>query len=471
VGHVRLPLVRRPKALVEAIAGSTEEGRALGWTATTFKNDGRPRTECCRGRVYGVTPILTHQLPATSNRPRGQRLGPLAERPFRRVYMARALSLFGDSIVPVALSFGVLSVESSPSALGFVLGSRFLALVVFLLVAGVLADRLPRKRMLIASDLARLAIQGATAALLVSGRATILELAVLQFGYGAGEAFFRPTVTGFVPQTVSPARLQQANALLATTTSAWVVLGPVVAGGLVATVGPGWAIGVDALTFLLSAVFLVGVEAAAVSERRQSAFVRDLIEGWRVFRSQTWLWLDGVYSALGNFAVFAPFLALGPVVATRSLAGVRSWAIIVAAFGAGSVLGGLVLLRLRPTRPLLVGVPCLALLASPLLLLALPAPTSAIAVGALAGGFGLSVFNTLFETAVQQHVSPESLSRVASIDWLLSLGLFPLGFALAGPAASAFGIRFPLVVGAVWILASTAAVLTVPSVRNLHRRG
>jgi hypothetical protein len=126
------------------------------------------------------------------------------------------------------------------------------------------------------------------------------------------------------------------------------------------------------------------------------------------------------------------------------------------------------LLRARPARPLFVGVILLSLLALPTALLALPAPTVVIAVGAAAGGFDLSVFNTLFETTVQQLVSPEALSRVASIDWLVSLGLFPIGFAVAGPAAAAFGVRVPLVAAAVWILGSTAIVATVPSVRQVR---
>jgi hypothetical protein len=189
-----------------------------------------------------------------------------------------------------------------------------------------------------------------------------------------------------------------------------------------------------------------------------------------VFRSRSWLWIDGVYSALGNFAVLAPLLALGPVVATRSLGGAAAWASIVAAMGLGSVAGGVTLIRVRPRRPLLAGVPLLSLLALPTALLAWPAPTAAIAAGAFAGGFGLSVFNTLFETTVQQHVSPRALSRVASIDWLMSLGLFPVGFAVAGPAGEAFGVRVPLVGAAVWIIASTLVVISVPSVRHVRSR-
>lgn len=399
---------------------------------------------------------------------RGGRLGPLAETQFRRLYLARALSLFGDALVPVALAFGVLAVDRAPSALGFVLASRFASLVLFLLVAGVIADRLPRKGILIGSDLVRLAAQSITASILVTSTATVWELVLLAFVYGGGEAFFRPTSTGFVPETISQARLQQANALLAATTSACTVLGPVVAGVMVATMGPGWAIAADAFTFFLSAVFLARIRTARRPGRQKTTLLRDLADGWRVFRSETWLWVDGVYSALGNCAVFAPFLALGPVVALRSLGGAGAWATIMAALGVGSISAGLVLLRARPARPLFVGVILLSLLALPTALLALPASTVVIAVGALAGGFGLSVFNTLFETTVQQFVAPEALSRVASIDWFMSLGLFPIGFAVAGPAAAAFGVRVPLVAAAVWILGSTAIVLAVPSVRQVR---
>jgi MFS family permease len=401
--------------------------------------------------------------------PKTRGAGPLGEAQFRRLYVARAFSLLGDALVPVALAFGVLAVDPSPSALGFVLASRFVSLVAFLLIAGVIADRFPRKHILIGSDLVRLVAQAITATLLVRGTARVWDLMVLAFVYGAGEAFFRPTVSGFVPQTVSPSHLQQANALIGMTNSVWMVLGPVAAGVLVAMVGPGWAIGADAFTFLLSAIFVASMHSVPVEGRRDSRFLRDLADGWRVFRSRTWLWVDGIYSALGNFAVFAPLLALGPVVANRSLGGSAAWAAIVAAFGCGSVLGGASLLRVRPSRPLLVGVSLLSLLALPTALLAVPAPTIAIAAGALAGGFGLSVFNTLFETTVQQHVSPRALSRVASIDWLLSLGLFPVGFALAGASADAFGTRVPLLAGTVWIVASTAIVLAVPSVRDLRR--
>jgi hypothetical protein len=178
--------------------------------------------------------------------------------------------------------------------------------------------------------------------------------------------------------------------------------------------------------------------------------------------------VDGLFSALGSCVIFAPFLVLGPAVVVYGLDSTGGWAAITAAFGGGSVLGGFLLLRARPARPLAVAVPPLALLALPTGLLAAKAPVAVIAVGAFAGGLGLAVFNTLFETTVQRAVPPEALSRVASIDWMLSASLLPLGFAAAGWVAGYIGERETLAAAAVWAVVSTAVVLLVPDVRNFR---
>jgi hypothetical protein len=199
-------------------------------------------------------------------------------------------------------------------------------------------------------------------------------------------------------------------------------------------------------------------------------FVAELRAGWREFRSRTWLWVDGVYSALANALVLSPLFVLGPFVAERELAGSSSWATIATAFGIGSVAGGVLAIRLRPRWPLRIAVTALLTLALPPALLAIPAETSAIAVASFAAGLGLIFFNTIFETTVQQRVPAESLSRVASIDWVLSVGLQPVGFALVGPTAEAIGVSTTLAAAAAWMIVSTAAVLLVPNVRNLPRK-
>jgi MFS family permease len=394
--------------------------------------------------------------------------GALSEREFRNLYFARAFSLFGDGIAPVALAIAILkTLHWSPSALGYVLGIRAAALVAFLLVAGVIADRLPRRVILISSDLLRFSAQGVTAALILTKEATLYQLMILAFLYGLGDAFFRPTSTGIVPQTVSSDRLQQAMATIAMTQSSFVVLGPVVAGALSVTIGPGWAIAVDACTFLVSAAFIARLSRLPRAPAG-AGFLRELREGWTVFTGRTWLWVDGVVSAIGNCIIFAPFLVLGPAVVLNGLHSTGGWPAIMAAFGGGSIAGGFLLLRARLTRPLLAAVPPLALLALPLGLLAAKAPVAVIAAGAFAGGLGLSVFNTLFETTVQRLVQPEALSRVSSFVWMLSGSLLPLGFAIAGWVGSYLGARDTLAVAAVWAVVSTAVVLAVPDVRNLR---
>ena len=235
-----------------------------------------------------------------------KRFGVLNEREFRRLYLARAFSLFGDGLVPVALSFAVLSIDPSPSGLGYVLSSRFVSRIGFLLIAGVVADRLPRKHVMIGADLARLLAEGIAATLLIAGTAEVWELVCLFFIYGAGEAFFLPTSTAIVPQTVSPSGLQQANALLAFTTSGFVVLGPIVAGVLVITVGAGWALAIDASTFFFSALFLSRLRVVGFPGGKPHAFLHELREGWREFCSRTWLWVDGVFSALGSSRSWRP---------------------------------------------------------------------------------------------------------------------------------------------------------------------
>ena len=397
-------------------------------------------------------------------------MGPLQEREFRNLYAARACSLLGDGLLPVALAFAILNSLHSASDLGYVLAARTVAFVASLIVAGVVADRLPRRLVLISSDLLRCAAQGATAALLLTDSARLGSLLALAVVYGVGDAFFRPTSTGIVPQTVSAARLQQANALIALTSSGFSIVGPVIAAVLVTTVGAGWAVAADAATFAISAAFIsrLGRFPRIASE---TSFFVELREGWAVFTSRTWLWVDGVFSALGNFMILAPFEVLGPLVAHRHLGGAGAWAAISAGFAGGAVIGGIGLLRLRPKRPLLVGVPPLMLLGAPVALLAGPAPTVAIALGAFAGGLGLAVFNTLFETTVQGHVPPQALSRVAAIDWMLSGSLQPIGFGVVGPLAAAVGVQGVLVASAVWAFASPLFIVSLRSVRELRAAG
>jgi MFS family permease len=403
--------------------------------------------------------------------PSGDRFGALGERDFRLLYIGRVVSITGDKVAPVALAFAVLGLTDSAVDLGYVLSARVVAMVVFLLVGGVWADRLPRRATLIGTDLLRFATQGLTAILLLAGWAEVWQLIVLQAIAGAGQAFFRPASTGLIPDTVSRARLQQANALLGMSEHATTIFGPAIAAAIVATVGPGWAIGLDALTYAVSALFLVRLRVDESRRRRpRGTFVADLGEGWAEFRSRRWLVaLVGEY-ALYHLAVFAPFYVLGPTLAARDLGGAAAWGVIMTAFGAGAIAGGVAGLRLQPTRPLLVVAALFALHALPRVALALTDIVALIGATTFLAGVTSAFAAAIWETTLQERVPAEALSRVSSYDWLGSMAFLPLGYALVGPLAEWLGVEAVLIVGAALQLASVPVLLAMSSIRETPRR-
>ncbi|HEX6701623.1 MAG TPA: MFS transporter [Gaiellaceae bacterium] len=396
---------------------------------------------------------------------------PLRERDFRLLFLGQAVSWLGTGMVGVALSFAVLDVTHSVSDLGFVFAARSVPMVVFLVVGGVFADRLPRRGVMIAADLVRLGSQGLLAGLLVAGVARLWEIVVLVTIGGAATAFFNPAVTGLVAQVVSPQRLQQANALRSVSASLGGVLGPAVAGALVATVGAGYALGVDAATFGVSAYYLARLRLPPDERLPAQAVLRDLADGWREFKSRTWLVTANVEAALANALVLAPYTVLGPVVSKRSLGGAGAWAVISAAFGAGSILGGVVALRYRPRRPLLVGLATTIVNAPLLAFLALRFDAIAVAVFAILGGASLTFLNTVWETTIQEQIPARFLSRITAYDLFTSIVAYPLGLALAGIlAAHVLGVGGMLWLGAGTAVALSTVIFFVPSIRELRSR-
>jgi MFS family permease len=396
----------------------------------------------------------------------------LRETRFRRLFLGRTLSMLGSSIVPVALAFAVLDdLHGSATALGIVLSMRWVAQIVLLLVGGVWADRLPRQLVMLAADATRAATQSSIGVLLVTGHAELWELALTQTASGACDAFFNPASTGLVPHTVPAARLQHANALLSLTASSAALVGPAIGGTLVATVGSGWAFVADGASFLASALFLAALRLPPRARVVETpTFIADLRAGWRDFRAQRWMVAVDCWAVLANMIVIGPFYVLGPLVAKRDLGGASAWAAIVACFGAGAIAGDLAAIAIRPRRPLVLGCAVVGTFALPPALLAVPAGTAAIAAGAFLAAFGLTVFNTLFVTTMQEQVPRESLSRVTSYDWLASVAFLPLGYALAGPLADAIGIRELLVAAAVFQVVGASTLASLPSVRAIERR-
>ena len=398
------------------------------------------------------------------------RLGVLGERNFRLFFAGYATSLFGAAMVPVALTFAVLNQGYGAADVGYVLAAETVPLVALLLIGGVVADRFPRRVSMVGADLVRFISEGLLAGLLLTGSPPLWAFMVLAGMLGAGQAFFNPAMTGLMPEMVSADRLQQANGLRGVANSTGQVLGPSLAGIIVASRGAGWAIAIDSVTYAISAACLWRLAIPARPASEPSSLISQLASGWHEFRSRTWLWLIVAQGATFNALSFAPFMVLGAVISHERLGGAAAWGAILAVLGAGSGVGGLIAVRLRARRPLVIATIGAATFALPIALIALPAATLLVAGAAGIAGIGLSFYGTLWETTLQREVRGEALSRVSSYDWFGSTAFMPIGYLLAGPLASTIGVRTTLLLAASWAAASCAAVLTSRSVRGLTAR-
>jgi MFS family permease len=400
--------------------------------------------------------------------PLGERLGPLAEPPFRLLWIGQTTSALGDALMGVALAFAVLDLGGSASDLGLVFAARAVSSVAFVLVGGVWADRLPRRAVMLVADAVRAAVQATVAVLLLGGAAEIWHLGVAGSVSGAASAFFIPAATGLVPDAVTAPRLQQANATMALSRNAAEIGGPALSGVLVALVGPGWVFALDAASYAVSTLTLLAlrVAAGAALELRQS-FLADLRDGWSEVTGRTWLWVSLLADSVANVGM-ACFYVLGPVVAARELGGAEDWGAIVAAGAVGGAAGSALALRWRPSRPLATVYALLFLATLQLLALVPPLPTPLVAAASVCAYVAIGFAGTVSDTAMQQHVPRAALSRVSAYDWMISLAFRPAAYALVGPAVALAGLDAVLVGGAALLAGAAGAALAVPSVRNLR---
>ncbi len=407
----------------------------------------------------------------TGAAPRGGAAQVLTEANFGALFSARALSTLGDATATIAVAFGVLSITHSPTALGLVLAARFVPLSAVLLIGGVVADRAPRRRIMIGSDVVRAAVQLLLAAALLWGRTGLWPILGLQAAYGCAEGFFTPALAGLVPQVVQPERLRAANALLRLTFDLSIVAGPALAGLLVATAGPGVAIGVDAATFVASAALLsrVRVGAPAPSPGGASAvrLLADFREGWAEVLRRPWLSSSIASTMVFGAMVIPGVLVLGPQLVNQELGGVRTWSILTAAFGLGAVCGSMASLRVRVHRPAAAVAVLLAFAAVRPAALASGLSLPIVVVLSLGAGMAMSTASVLWVAVIQQHVPAGSLSRVDSIDDFVTLLLTPVGYALAGPVAAWLGLHQAMAALTVVSLGVSLATLAVPKVRTL----
>jgi len=313
-----------------------------------------------------------------------------------------------------------------------VLAAQAVPLVVFMLAGGIWADRLPRHRVMVASNLANGAVQATTALLLLTGHAEIWQLIVLSALGGTSFAFFFPASIGIVPQTVPPQALQSANALLRLGVNGTRIGGAALAGLIVGLTSPGAGIAVDAGSFFVTAALVGAMHLPATLRIEGRNFIGELAEGWREFVSRRWLWVIVVQFGFVNAVASGTENVLGPVIAKEHLGGATAWGLLLMATSVGLIAGGLFVLRFHPRRILLAATLGYMLSIPILLGLAVPLPLVALIALALLAGIGNEIFGVLWDTATQQEIPQEKLSRVTSYDALGSFALIPLGLAAAG---------------------------------------
>lgn len=392
-----------------------------------------------------------------------------------RNYTLLAVSAFittlGAHGALIASAFAVLETGGSGGDVGLVAAARTLFLVVFLLIGGAVADRLPRHHVMVAANALNFVSQGAFALLVLHGEPRLWQMMALSALGGTGQAFFNPAAEGMLMSSVSGEQASRAFALFRMGMSGAAVGGAALGGAMVAAFGPGWVLAVDAAAFAVAGALRMFLDVGHIAPREPGGgLLADLRDGWREFTGRPWLWTIVAQFSVVVAVVGAAESVFGPLVARDELGGAGPWGLALGAFGVGTILGGLLMMRWKPRRLLFAATLSVFSLALPSAALAIPVALPVLVVVMFVSGVTIEIFGVSWITALHQEIPEEKLSRVSAYDWFGSVAMVPLATALAGPAESAFG-RTPALWGcAALVVLATSAVLFVPDVRNLRRR-
>ncbi|GAA1168515.1 MFS transporter [Kitasatospora gansuensis] len=400
--------------------------------------------------------------------------GALADATFRALWLSRLVSAIGSAVIPVAMAFAVLEIGGGVGQLGTVLACGAVTEVVMLTVGGVWADRLPRRTVMLSTEAFSGLLAGGLGLLLLTGHAQVWHFGALAMASAVGKAFFRPATAGLVSELVPPRQLQSANALLSLCRSVPAVAGPAVAGLLVALAGPGWAYVIDGASFLFSALLLATIPVGRREPKERDSFWSELRGGAAEVTGRPWLWQNLLSHGLWNLG-FSMLFVLGPtlvMVETSGSAagtGAAGWAAVSTGLTVGGLAGGLLALRISCRRPLVVANLALATGAAPFLAMLADAPIWTVVVAAAVAAAGTDVLGALWDSTVQQLVPQEKMSRVTAYDWMVSLSITPLGYALAGPLAEHLGFTRALLVPVLLILLPSITLAFLPAIRSIER--
>jgi DHA3 family tetracycline resistance protein-like MFS transporter len=404
-------------------------------------------------------------------------LRPLRIRDFALLWAGAAVSLAGDGVYVVALAWQVYELSDSPTALSLVGVAWTLPIGLFVLLGGVVSDRVERRRVMIVADLVRAAAAVTIGILSLTGAVELWHLIALAAVFGTGEAFFGPAFMSIVPQIVPRELLLQANSLdQFIRPFAFLLLGPALGGWLVAAFGPGEAFLLDACTFLVSAlaIFLIRHRSAPRGEsERGASFLRELKEGFAFVRSQAWLWVTLLAAAVFLLAYWGPIEVLVPYRIRNELGGsAGDFGLVLACGGVGSILAALVMgQRGLPRRHITFMYSAWALGSLALVGIGFATAVWQLQAFTLVEGALFTAGMIVWGTLIQSLVPGELLGRVTSFDWFMSTSLVPVSFALTGPVSHALGAQATLVAAGLAAGLVTIAFLFVPGVRDTERNG
>jgi MFS family permease len=397
-------------------------------------------------------------------------LSALRSRDFRLLWIGQSVSMVGDGLVIVAIGLFVTRLTGSAGDVGEVLAGYSVPLVLFVLLGGVVADRLPRQFVMVATDAVRGTCHLTLAVLIATGAVRIWHMVVIGVIFGISQAFFQPAYTGLVPQTVPEPDIQAAQALGGVSRELASVVSPALATVLVFTVGGAAAFALDGATFAVSALTLVRVRARLRGEPgERTGLLRELQEGWAAVRDRAWVWATIAAFSLAILVALGPFWVLGPSVSRQVYGTDAVYGVTNVAWGVGTVAGTLAGGRWRPRRPMLIGLLTGASWPAQIALFAAGPPRAVMFPVTVLAGLGMGLFGVWWETALAERIPPHLLSRVSAWDWVGSLALLPLGYLLAGPLATDLGGVRVLVAGGLIGTAALLLALIPASTRRLAR--
>lgn len=386
----------------------------------------------------------------------------------RPVLFAYLITYFGTAMAPIAIAFGVLEATGSAKDMSIVMAGATVATILVLMVSGAIADRTSRQMVIVFSELSAMLFQLCIAVLFLADQATVPLLTVLMFLNGMAVGFNAPAETGFIPQLVKAKDLQSMNSVLGIARNASLIAGAAFGGILVALIGAGWTVAIDAATFAISAVIMWRLKPAKQEKTEGESLWLQLKQGWDAFTSHTWLWVVVVQFAFVLAAFQAVVNVIGPAISNDFFAGAKSWGYIMAAMSTGLFVGGLIGLQLKPKHPIRVASFCVFSAALMPLALSSPAPVVFVMLAAFVNGICWELFGILWISTLQRKIAPDMLSRVSAYDYIGSIALAPVGIVVAGILYESLGYRLVSLAAAGLIIVATLAVLFVRDVWNLQ---